>query len=348
MCIATGLVQAALPSLAYTPDGTAHALWESEGGLYYAYRTPNRPWSRSFRVTAGLSPSMVVNQSGDLEALFANQFQGNYEIYHIRRRGGRWSLPVNVSHTTGYSGLPVLAGDAGGALHAAWMDNTPGYWTIYYGTWSGTYWSSQPVPNARGQVPSIAASPGRNIFLAWQDKVPTKANPTGEYDVLVSELSAGIWTLPSNVSDSPGIDSLGVSVTAAQDEYAHTTWVEQGQQIQYCYGKGNYWVEPQTVTMRPAYAPRIIADSRGYLYIAWDEKEEIWTTHASPRPAAWPEPDLVAAVTGNLKDVTMAFPPAGEPTIAWVQAVGPHGYGVYAAWQGSAVVERFWLPVLMR
>jgi hypothetical protein len=64
MPIATGLVQAALPSLAYTPDGTAHAIWESNGGLYYSYQTPNRPWSKPIRVAAGLSPSMVVNKAG--------------------------------------------------------------------------------------------------------------------------------------------------------------------------------------------------------------------------------------------------------------------------------------------
>jgi hypothetical protein len=350
MPIATGLVQAALPSLAYTPDGTAHAMWESKGGLYYAYQTPNRPWSQSVRVAAGLSPSMVVNEAGTLEALFANQFAGNYEIYHIRQRGGKWSLPVNVSHTSGYSGRPVLAAAKDGSLHAAWMDNTPGFWIIYYGTWSGTFWSNQPVPNARGQVPSLAASPQGNIFLAWQDKVPTKANPTGEYDVLVSELTSGIWTLPSNVSDSPGIDSLGVSVTAGRDEMAHTTWVEQSERIQYCYGRDNYWVEPQIVCQAssPAHAPRIIEDSRGYLNIAWDQTEKIWITRASPRPVAWPTPIIVASLTGSLMDVTMALPPTGGPTVGWVQAVGPGGYGVYSAWQGSAVVQRVWLPVLMR
>jgi len=350
MPIATRLVQAALPSLAYTPDGTAHAIWESNGGLYYAYQTPNRPWSKSVRVAAGLSPSMVVDKAGNLEAVFANQFAGNYEIYHIRRRGGKWSLPVNVSHTSGYSGRPVLAAAEDGTLHAAWMDNTPGFWIIYYGTWAGTFWSSQPVPNARGQAPSLAASPAGTIFLAWQDKVPTKANPNGEYDVLVSELTAGIWTLPSNVSDSPGVDSLGVSVTAPQDEAAHTTWVEQSERIQYSYGRDIYWSEPQLVCQvsSPAHTPRIIADTRGYLNIAWDQTETIWMTRANPWPAGWPTPIIVASLTGSLRDVTMALPPAGGPTIGWVQASGPGEYGVYSAWQGSAVVQRVWLPVLMR
>jgi hypothetical protein len=348
--IARGLVQAALPSLAYTSDGIAHAIWESNGGLYYASQTPNRPWSKPVRVAAGLSPSMVVDKDGVLQVLFANQFAGNYEIYHIRLRGGTWSLPTNVSHTSGYSGRPVLAAARDGTLHAAWMDNTPGYWTVYYGTWSGKFWSSQPVPSARGQVPSLAASPAGTIFLAWQDKVPTKANPSGEYDVLVSELTAGVWTLPSNVSDSPGADSLGVSITATQDGNVHATWVDQSERIQYCSGRDIYWPEPQVVRQAssPAHAPRIIADSTGYLYIAWDQTETIWTTRARLVPAAWPPPTVVASLTGSLKDVTMALPVAGGPTVGWVQAVGPGGYGVYAAWQGSAVVQRVWVPVLTR
>jgi hypothetical protein len=124
--IATGLPQATPPSIVYTQDGVAHAIWESGNALYYAYQLPNRPWGGAIRVASGISPSMIVDRQGRLNVLFANQFLGNYEIYHIRRVGSTWSLPINVSHTSGGSASPVLALASNGTLNAAWNDNTPG------------------------------------------------------------------------------------------------------------------------------------------------------------------------------------------------------------------------------
>jgi hypothetical protein len=346
--IATGLVQASLPSLAYSPDGVAHALWESSGGLYYAYQQPNKSWSDAVRVASGLSPSMITDASGELNALFANQFMGNYEIYHIYRKGSTWSLPVNVSHTSGRSGNPVLVMAADGTLNATWMDNTPGYWTVYHGIWDGTFWSSQPVPNARGQVPSLATSPDGTIFLAWQDKVPRLANPTGEYDVLVSELHDEYWSIPVNVSDSPGVESLGVSVSATRDNVAHTTWVDQSEVIRYRHGRDTYWSHPQVVwsASSPAHAPRITADSADYLIIAWDQLETIWSTRTRKESAAWPKPVVVAAPVGSVRGVTLAPQTGGGITIGWTQAVGPGDYGLYATWQAGSLERRVWLPML--
>jgi hypothetical protein len=348
--IATGLVQASLPSLVYSQGGIAHAMWESSGGLYYAYQQPNGPWSAALRVASGLSPSMILDANGELNVLFANQFMGNYEIYHIRRKGSTWSLPVNVSHTSGRSGNPVLVMAPDGTLNATWMDNTPGYWTIYHGTWNGTFWSNKPVPNARGQVPSMAASPTGTIFLAWQDKVPTLENPAGEYDVLVSELTEGQWSIPVNVSDSPGVESLGVSVAATSDGLAHVTWVDQNEVIQYRHGRDIYWAQSQVVwsASSPAHAPRITADSGDHLSIAWDQLETIWTTHTSNRPVAWPKPVLVAAPVGSIRGVTIAPRPVSGVTIGWTQAISPGGYGLYAAWQAISLQKRAWLPLVTR
>jgi hypothetical protein len=324
-------------------------MWESSGGLYYAFQQPNGTWSDPpVRVAAGLSPSMILDAKGELNVLFANQFMGNYEIYHIRRKGSTWSLPVNVSHTSGTSGNPVLALASNGTLNATWVDSTPGYSTLYHGSWNGTFWSSQPVPNGRGQGPSLAASPAGALYLAWQDKVPTSANPTGEFDVLVSEFSDGHWSIPVNVSNSPAIASQGVSVTATQDGTAHTSWVDESTVIKYRYGRDIYWSQPQAVasTSSSAHAPRIIAEAGDYLSIAWDQSEEIWTARASNKPRAWSKPVLVAAPVGSIRGVTIALRPVSGVTIGWTQAINPGGYGLYASWQAPALGKRAWLPIV--
>ncbi|MCP6756415.1 hypothetical protein NL533_32810, partial [Klebsiella pneumoniae] len=85
----------------------------------------------------GMSPALVAERSGKLHMVFSNEFLSNYEIYYVWRDGGDWSLPINVSHTTGSSSAPALVRTASGALEAAWQDDTPGYSTIYHGSWSG-------------------------------------------------------------------------------------------------------------------------------------------------------------------------------------------------------------------
>ncbi len=348
--IVSGLTRASLPSLVYTRDGAAHAMWESNGQLYYASQPPSGGWSPPVAVAAGLAPSMIVDSKGQLHALFSNQFRGNYEIYYIHREGSTWSLPTNVSHTTGSSDRPVLAESSDGRLHAVWTDNTPGYPYIYHGVWNGTFWSSAPVPNGRGQGPSFAASPANMMFLAWQDRVPTAANPTGQYDIFVSELVEGAWSLPTNASDSPGADSLSASIATTQDGVVHVTWSDLNQRIQYCYGRDVYWSQPQLVwdASSTANAPHIIADSRGYLSIAWAQLETIWTTRALAMPAQWPKPTMVAASEGSLKDVTLALLPTNAVAVSWVRSLSPENTSVYVTWQATGLQPRAWFPMVSR
>jgi hypothetical protein len=206
------------------------------------------------------------------------------------------------------------------------------------------------VPYARGQVPSMATSPQGTVFVAWQDKVPSAGNPTGEYDVLLTELEEAQWSLPLNVSDSPAVQSLGVSVTASGDGVAHTTWVDADQIIQYSYGRGSYWSLPQVVwsASTPAHGPRILADSAGYLNLAWDELGTIWTTREKAMPVQWPKPDIVAAPFASVRGVSMALLPASGVTIGWVEAVGPGDYRLYASWQATGLQRRAWVPLLTR
>jgi hypothetical protein len=98
----------------------------------------------------------------------------------------------------------------------------------------------------------------------------------------------------------------------------------------------------------PAHAPRIVADSGGYLSIAWDQLETIWTTRASAMPAVWPKPVVVAAPIASVRGVTIALLPVSGITIGWTQAVSPVDYGIYATWQATALERRAWLPLLTR
>lgn len=348
--IATGLTQAARPALAYTPDGVGHALWESAGKLYHAAHVPGGQWSVARRIAYGMSPALAVDRAGRLHALFANQFMDNYEIYHIFLEEGIWSLPVNVSHTTGPSAYPALTAGSSQVLFAAWTDKSPGYWTIYVGAWNGKYWTSQPVANARGQAPALTTTVNGGVYLAWQDLVPMPGNPTGAFEVFFSEFDGSNWSLPVNISDSPSIESVGPSQTTTADGLAHLTWVEGDDEVRYCYGRRLYWPLPQTVARAATVArgARIASERRALLHITWDEGDLVRAATAAPAPPIWPKPAVVtAALAGDLREVSLAVLPTGGVAVGWTQTFLPGDVGVYESWRAPELRTRIWLPLMV-
>jgi hypothetical protein len=348
--IATGLTDASSPSLAFTRDGSKHAVWETAGQIYYAAQMPNREWSSPDRIAYGISPVMVADDRGLLHTLFVNRFMGNYEIYEITLVNGVWSLPINISHTTGFSAFPSATAGTGGALYVAWMDNSPGYWTIYVGTWEGSHWSNQPVLNARGQAPSLAFSPDGALYLAWQDRIPTASNPTGTFHIFLSERWGTSWSLPVDVSDRPGVDSIGVSLATTPDALAHLVWIDDGQEVRYCFGQGSYWPYPVTVTRAAALArgPQILAEGGVRLHIAWDEGDMLRATSAAPITQNWPKPVVITAPTGDLRDVVLTSGPGNGVSLDWVQTQQPQDVGIYESWRASDLTKRAQLPLIFR
>jgi len=348
--VVTGLSDAVWPSLAFTNDGVEHAAWETERQIYYATQIPGQAWSTPRKIASGISPVFVTDDRGQLHALFANQFMGNYEIYAITLEQGTWSLPVNISHTSGLSAFPTVIAGRGGTLYAAWMDNSPGYWTIYVGTWNGTYWSNQPIANARGQGPALGLSPDGTLYLAWQDRVPTVDNPAGRYHIFFSERDNGVWTLPVDVSDRPLVESIGVNLTTTADGLAHLTWIDDGQEVRYDFGRGLYWPAPVTVTRAASQArgPRILAEGSAQLHIVWDEGDMLRASSAPPTTLSWPKPTVITAPLATLRDVAVTLGPRNGVAVGWIQTTRPLDVSVYESQHVSNLSPRVWLPLVLR
>lgn len=347
--IASGLTDATRPVLAQTADGATHALWESGGNVFYAAQLPGMGWSQGERIASGIEPSLAIDGAGQLHAVFANQFLGNYDIFHSVYQAGAWTLPINVTRTSGVSMKPVLATGNNGQVHVAWMDNSPGYWTIYTAVWSGGFWSSQPIPNGRGQAPAIAVTQDAKVFLAWQDRVPTLDNPSGVFNILLSQWQGGSWSVPINVSDRTDLDAIGVSLATTADGLAHLVWIEGLQTVRYDFGAGAYWPNPQTVVHATVMArgPRIAVAPGDVLHIAWDEGEVLRITSAAKAPPSWPKPEVVTALQGTLKDVglTVGGRPGANLTLSWVQTAAPGNVNIYQSYRERQPNRRIWLPL---
>jgi hypothetical protein len=335
--------------VAITGDGASHAIWETDNRLYSAHQGPAGAWSAPEEVAYGFAPYMIAENNGTLHVAFVNSFMGNFETYYVVRRGGKWSLPVNMSHTDGYSARPKLALAPDGVLHATWMDSTPGYWTTYHATWTAPFWSTRPIPSGRGEAPSIAVAQDGTVYTVWQDQVSRDGATLGDYEVFLAELQDGTWTPPLNISDSRNANTLGADVTVTADSFAHIVWIEGDKQVRYSYGQATSWSAPTTIASATGYANgvRIATESGKFLHVAWDEEYEVRATAAPERTQHWPDSYLVIESNDLLRDVCLARNPLGGVGLSWSQTSETGSSKIFASQREPMQAHRMWLPLLM-
>ena len=302
-----------------------------------------------------MSPSLVADGTGQLHLIFSNEFGFNYEIFYVVRRDGEWQWPINVSRTTGKSSQPVLVITESGKLAAAWTDDTPGYPTIYFGSWSDTFWSAEPVANARGQAPALAAAPDGTLFLAWQNDDPEQPEDPATFQIFLSELPEPWepltklhWSLPVILSDHPNVDAIGATMGVARGT-VHVVWVENDQEVIHTYGRDELWSEPQSVSAAAdiARGPRLVVEQGSMLYLVWDEGDAIISTTAAALGGTWSSPAVVTNSAANLRDVATSLVPTGGIGASWVQVAGPGDVAVYESQRKSVFARQVWLPVLL-
>ena len=347
--IAVGLAQAGRPALAYTSGSVEHAVWESNGNVFYAQRPAGGVWSSATQVAAGGEPALVVGEHDVLHLLFSNQFMGNYDIYYVYRDSAGWSLPINVSNTSGVSQQPALTRSADGKLHAAWSDNTSGDWMIYHGVWDGKFWSSHPVASARGQSSAIAGAANGRIFVGWQTQSPSNTNPQGVWAIFLTELQGQNWSMPTNISSRLDLNAMGVKLVTTADGQAHLVWVDESRRVRYAYGQGANWSAPKTVSDdgTEARGPDLLVQDGQALHISWDEGAVARVVSVQAGATTWPKAEVAAMQLASLRHVTLAASPRGDLSVGWVQS-DPLETGVYESRRSMMFPWRLWLPMSIR
>jgi len=340
-------------TLAFTADRIMHAVWEAEGKLYHAHRLPNGTWKAAQHIAYGFAPCAVAD-GNTLHVAYVAPFMGNHETYHLVYAGGSWSLPVNMAHTTGYSAAPRLALGPDRSLHAVWMDNTPGYWTTYYATWDGVFWSNRPVPSGRGQSPDISVTADGAVYMVWQDRVRRDDYSLGDFDIFLTMLYAGTWMPPLDISDSRFVESLGPTIASTADGQAHIVWVDGEWQVLYSSGRQTAWSAPQLISTAIGYAqnPRLTVEKGKYLHLAWDEEGDgeapnmLRVTATAAGTPNWPL-GYVTSSYNWFRDVALAAIPTGGVMLSWIEITGNAGNSLRASFREPMREPRVWLPILL-
>jgi len=183
------------PVIEIAPDRKVHVVWEEGPHIYHCY-WDGLEWSTPNQVATGERPALASSPDGTLHLAFANEFGGNMNIYHVQwAESTSWSLPSNVSGTSGASSNPAIAITSDGTVHVVWTDTTPGHAVVYHGYRSGVTWSTWPIPNATGSQPAIAINSADAVMVAWQDKY----DPGDPYDIYFSQKEGCLRLVPPRV-----------------------------------------------------------------------------------------------------------------------------------------------------
>jgi hypothetical protein len=334
--------------VASAPDGTVHVLWEEGEDVYHSYRRSGF-WSTPQRVATGERPSLVVDEEGVPHALFANEFGGNWEIYYVCWRYEVWSLPRNVSHTTGASGPPRIGLAPDGGLHAVWADTTPGYSVIYYGRQLGNYWVNNQIPSARGSAPALAIDSLGRVHVTWQ----AQDTPFSVFDVFYSRWDGSDWSLPENISVNETAHSAICHLATDSEGTAYLVWEEQVDnlwQVLHSYGQVGYWSVPANVSHSgdECHLAQVVVTPQDYLHIVWSEGKTLRSCRKGARSADWFPSEEVTSNPLGLEDVSMAASPGGGVHAVWAGHVAGGQRDVFHGERPPALRHTVFVPLATR
>ncbi|MGQ9493042.1 MAG: hypothetical protein ACUVR2_04695 [Anaerolineae bacterium] len=326
--VSASLADSRAPALAVSGN-TVHIVWEERGRIYHRF-CQDGTWSAIYSVATGEQPDVAIDAVGMAHLVLVNEFGGNYEIYHCRWNGSAWSLPRNVSNTSGVSSAPSVAVAPGGMLHVVWADNTPGYSVIYHAYWNGIYWINGPIPNALGGAPTVAVGMDGIVHVVWQDR----DTPSAPYEIYHSQWNGANWSLPENLSDSGAAQSIIPHMAVDGDGEAHVLWQERLSNyytIYHTWGRVGFWSVPERVSEDEvdAYLPSVAATLWGAMYAGWDESTVVFYRQKRKTNSPWLHTITVYSDTQGVTDLQLAVGAGGQLHGAWSRRVAPDNWDVF-------------------
>lgn len=208
------------PVIARAGDGRTMVVWEEGDDLWYALWSAGA-WSTAAPVPAarGSEPSVAAAPEGGFDLVWSgfSALDANFEIYHSRWADGLWSLPVNLSESTGQSLEPDIATRPDRGRLVVWSEvDDAGEVSIYGATSPASgAWASAPVPDAAGTSPRVAAGDAEALWhLVWAASLDSTSPPEVLY---MARRTLGGWTLPEIISNAAegAVDAPDIAVDSS-------------------------------------------------------------------------------------------------------------------------------------
>lgn len=259
----------------------------------------------------------------------------------------------------------TVAFDAGGGLHAAWVDQQRK--DVFFqnvsadGLRLGAPVNVSQSPATFSWLPRIAAAPAdaNRIYLLWQEIIFSGGSHGGDILFAASRDGGARFTKPLNLSQSPGGDGKGrldpqtwsngsLDLAVNADGVVLAAWTEYHGALWFARSLdgGASFSKPQRIAgddRRPARAPSLAAGPGGAVYLAWtvgeDPAADIHIARSADAGASFGAPQPVAAGPGHADAPRLAVTRSGALHLVYAEsAAGPGGrYAIrYARSPGGA------------
>jgi hypothetical protein len=204
-------------------------------------------------VTASFAPRAATDSMGITHLVWRDQAGAQNEIFHATWDGLAWSAPENLSRTAGNSRDPVIAIDPRDRPHVLWQEDPGGGYRFYETHFDGSSWSAAadtglPFVNPVTDDIRIACDGAGVLHAAWYDGSPSEVFHAERPD-------GGAWSVPENVSQTPGSGSDQPAIACGPDDTVHVAWAEQdplvGSIYELCYSKkpaGSSWTACRNIS----------------------------------------------------------------------------------------------------
>ncbi len=297
-----------------------HLAWEDDSIIYHAFWQDGQ-FVNPVPVAMGKAPVLAIGAGGGLHLTFTHRFIGQQDVYHVFWDGQAWTLPRNVSNTTGVSTMPAIAVDSDKKPHVVWSDTLsgPNFPRVYHATIANGDWINAPVPNSRGTHPAIAVDVLNRLHVVWQDKIPT----SGENDIFHIQRQADVWSVAENVSDTPNGDSVLPQIACAENEgHTFVVWEEfthDHHVVSFSHGQFARWSWSEVISdnRTSAHWPRIGTTVRGCLHTAWVVSDKLYYRARGIGPNAhWGRQKEIANIH-DLVGLSLSADADGQVHLSW-------------------------------
>ncbi len=235
---------------------------------------------------------LAVDLEGNLHAVWLDERDRNFEIYHKMRMGTAWGADERVTNDPAYSARPNLAIDDSGWLHLAWNDERDGNGEIYHNRWAGVWDDDRRVTSTPGEsFGSALAAEADTLHMVYMEE-----DFSGNLQILYRAYKSNTWTAAVALTNVATGNRMVPSMAAGPGGSLHVAWWDTRQdsligKIYYRERSGGVWLDEALLTdpANNAMRPSIAVDDSGFVHVAWIDKrgsfEQIYYRRRGP--AGW-------------------------------------------------------------
>lgn len=336
------------PVLLAGSGGQLHALWEEDNRIYHTFRRDG-VWSTPTSMATGFEPAASLAADGRVHLVFSSQFFGQYRVFHAVWNGDYWSLPILVSKTSGNATSPALAIDRSGLVHASWADSAPGFSIIYHG-WLESTWLNEPIQNARGDIPALAADGKQDkLYLSYQGA----SISGGKREVYFAEGHVYSWQAPENVSLTPASESVDAALAVDGESKVHLLWqetVDNRAHILYRSGRQSNWsaVEDLSGGGQDAHHATVAVTQGGQINVVWQQGTELVFRNRFAAAHGWDSPKALVSNDRGLGEPVLAGAPNGEINLVWTGWTGASERDLFLSQHAPILRPKMFIPSIVK